>query len=437
MRLNELLVVVPHSGIVVPGELPLDALSDRFNHLARNVDWFTNWLYDFRDILDNRHISFPYCNLVLEGNRHPEVLDAAVPLVDVYGEPVYRAGREPSLELRRLLVEKYLLPFHRSIESSIVTGAEFLLDGHSTVATRGMSDRQIDLMNFQESSLDDGRRVFSPDVYIETYAAELRKRLPDVEVTVNASEYHDVYGHVCGAHSVNAMRRIGKQVPAVLQETCEVLYRRPDGRVDVEAVNRLRRAFAESIHATLRHVHSLRRSQRMLDLHSQRQASDFDCGAQALQTVMAYYGVEVRRDRLIRELGTGQHGTDVRAMVAFARKKGFQVETGEGWTLDDVKGHVDQGHPVIVLVQAWSDRYMTLKEWRTNYEDGHYAIVIGYNDKAVFFEDSAAFYRTWLNNGEFQARWHDMDPATGRKLEQFGMVLLGRDPVGRVIEHMD
>lgn len=101
------------------------------------------------------------------------------------------------------------------------------------------------------------------------------------------------------------------------------------------------------------------------------------------------------------------------------------------------KGHVDEGHPVIVLVQAWADREMSLREWRNNWENGHYAVVIGYNPKAVFFEDPSAFYRTWLNDNEFLARWNDLDPHTGRKLEHFGMVLPGRDPVGKVIEHMD
>jgi predicted double-glycine peptidase len=437
MRLNELLVVVPHSGLVVPAEIPLDALPDEFHRLVRNVDWYTNWLYDFRDILDNRHIEFPYCSLVLEANRHPEFLDDAVPRLDVFGHSVYRDGREPSREARQLMVEKYLLPFHRSIEDAIVTGAEFLLDGHSTIPARGVGKNQIELMSYQESPRDQGRKVFCPDICVETYAAELRRRLPDVEVTVNASEYHAVYGHVCGAHSVDALRRVGKRVPAILQETCEALYRRPDGTVDVAALNRLRRAFAEALHATVRQVQSIKTAQRMLDLHSHRQTFDFDCGAQALQTLMAYYGVKIRKDRLIRELRTGQAGTNLREMAAFARRKGFEVEMGDGWTLERVKGYVDEDHPVIVLVQAWSDRYLSLKEWRSNYDDGHYAIVIGYNDKAVFFEDPSSFYRTWLNSNEFLARWHDLDPRTGRKLERFGMVLLGKPPVGKVMEHMD
>jgi len=249
MELKELLVVIPHSGIVIPGEIPLESLSDRFPALVQNVDWYTNWLYDFRDLLQNQHLVFPYCSLILEANRHPDILDDSVPLKDVRGESVYKPQREPDSELRKLLADKYLTFFHKGIECCIESGGEFLLDGHSTVTARGVADNQIDLMNFQHSYLDEKPRYYSPDIYVEAYATELRRRLPDVKITVNSSEYYTVYGHVCAEHSVNAMGRVGTRVPAIIQETNERLYKNPDRTPNVEAINTLRRAFAESIHA--------------------------------------------------------------------------------------------------------------------------------------------------------------------------------------------
>ena len=247
MVLRELLVVIPHSGIVIPGEISLDALSAQFPRLLRNVDWYTNWLYDFRDLLDNRHIVFPYCSLLLEGNRHPARLDDSVPLVDVHKEPIYRQGHEPDDELRGRLAAKYLLSFHKAIEDSIAAGATFLFDGHSTVTAHGVAENQIDVMNFQHSELDAQRMYYCPDAYIETYAAALQKRLPEAQVTINDSEYYTVYGHVCAAHSVNTFNRTGNRVPAFLQETNEALYKNADRTPNVEALNRLRRAFAESL----------------------------------------------------------------------------------------------------------------------------------------------------------------------------------------------
>ena len=181
----------------------------------------------------------------------------------------------------------------------------------------------------------------------------------------------------------------------------------------------------------------LNRMGTIINLHIGRQTFDFDCGAKALQTVMAYYGIEIREDELIKELGTGKDGTSVANMKSVAKSKGFQVKAKDGWSLEEVKRTVDGGQPVIVLLQAWAERYMSLEEWRTDYDDGHYAIVIGHANGIVVFEDPSSFRRTWLTEDEFLVRWHDMDRRTGEKFEHFGMVLLGKAPTGQTIEHMD
>lgn len=175
----------------------------------------------------------------------------------------------------------------------------------------------------------------------------------------------------------------------------------------------------------------------MIDLHIGRQTFDFDCGAKALQTVMAYYGVEVREDELMEKLGTGAEGTPVSGMVAVAQKHGFEVKACAGWSVADVKCAIDAGHPVIVLLQAWADRYMTLEDWRKDYDDGHYAIVIGFAKGVMLFEDPASFRRTWLREREFLVRWHDRDTKTNETYERFGMVLMGRQPVPKTPQHMD
>ena len=258
MNMRNLLVVIPHSGVVIPNEIPLESLSGDFFALVQNVDWYTNWLYDFRDILSNRHLVFQYCSIIVEGNRHPKILDDSVPLQDVRGRPVYIPGSEPSMELRTSLSSRYLKPFHSMIEDNIAEGATFLLDGHSTVTAQGVADNQIDLMNFQHSRLEKERIYYCPEIYVETYASELRKRLPDVKVTVNSSEYYTVYGHVCTAHSVNEMEPAGRKAPALIQETNERLYKNVDRTPNVLAINRLRRAFAESTQETMRIVRAER-----------------------------------------------------------------------------------------------------------------------------------------------------------------------------------
>jgi predicted double-glycine peptidase len=179
-----------------------------------------------------------------------------------------------------------------------------------------------------------------------------------------------------------------------------------------------------------------RRNTKLINLHITRQTYDYDCGAKALQTVMAYYGVDVREDKLLRELGSNDNGTTVKKMISIAIGYGFKVNTQEHLTLQDLKEFIKEGIPVIVLLQAWADRYMTLKDWREDNDDGHYAIVIGYQGKALIFEDPSSFRRTWLREKEFLARWHDVDPENNKRYEQFGMVLLGKDASRHLLEHM-
>ena len=175
----------------------------------------------------------------------------------------------------------------------------------------------------------------------------------------------------------------------------------------------------------------------MIDLPTGRQTYDFDCGAKALQIVMAYYGIDVREDELMEELICDSDGVPVRNMISVAEKKGFQVVAKCEVSLDTVRRYVDENHPVIVLVQAWAERYMTLKDWREDNEDGHYAIVVGYNGYTIVFEDPASFRKTWMTEEELISRWHDVDPRTKERLDHFAMVLLEKQPARKVLEHMD
>jgi predicted double-glycine peptidase len=175
----------------------------------------------------------------------------------------------------------------------------------------------------------------------------------------------------------------------------------------------------------------------MIDLRIVRQTFDFDCGAKALQTVMEYYGVEMREDELMKGLGTDKDGTSVDNMVSVAEKKGFKVYAATGVSLEQLKRFIDEGYPVIVLVQAWAERYMTLEDWKVDYDDGHYVVVIGHRGNIIVFEDPSSFRRTWLTEGEFLARWHDVDAKTDKNLEHFAMVLMGRDPVRKAVEHVE
>jgi ABC-type bacteriocin/lantibiotic exporter with double-glycine peptidase domain len=175
----------------------------------------------------------------------------------------------------------------------------------------------------------------------------------------------------------------------------------------------------------------------MIDMPGGKQTFDFDCGAKALQLVMAYYGVETNEGDLIMELKTDDNGTSVENMITIAEKYGFEVIAKCGVSLETVKQYVEKDIPVIILLQAWAERYMTLEDWKNDYDDGHYAIVIGYKDTIIVFEDPSSFRKTWLTEDEFLARWHDVNPRTKEEFDHFAMVLLGKEPAKKALEHMD
>ncbi|MDD4877210.1 MAG: cysteine peptidase family C39 domain-containing protein [Dehalococcoidales bacterium] len=176
-----------------------------------------------------------------------------------------------------------------------------------------------------------------------------------------------------------------------------------------------------------------------IDLPSGRQTFDFDCGAKALQLVLAYYGLDIPEINLLEEMKVSTEGTPLKNMMAVAEKHGFKVYAKCYFTLQKVKEYVDKNIPVIVLVQAWAKKLMSLEEWKHDYDDGHYAIIVDHYGSVLVFEDPASFSKTWMTEKEFMARWHDVDTTSNAKLEHFGMALFGKEPSPkhRMMEHMD
>jgi len=211
-----------------------------------------------------------------------------------------------------------------------------------------------------------------------------------------------------------------------------------DGTPNIMALERLRRAFAEAIYHALRKVHNIGLGGTILDVPTTRQTFDYDCGAKALQTLFAYYGIDIRQDHLMEALKTNKvDGSSVEEVRRFAAKQGFRVKARHMMSMGDIRQHIDEGNPVLVLVQAWASRKLSPEEWRNNWDDGHYVLVIGYGKNRFVFEDPATFNRTWLTVQEFKDRWHDRNPRNGEALNRFGMVLTGKEPMGKNMVHME
>lgn len=56
-------------------------------------------------------------------------------------------------------------------------------------------------------------------------------------------------------------------------------------------------------------------------------------------------------------------------------------------TMYDLEVFVNRGVPVIVLIQAWRGEEDREKRWDEIWEDGHYVVAVGVDEKYVYFEE--------------------------------------------------
>jgi len=153
-----------------------------------------------------------------------------------------------------------------------------------------------------------------------------------------------------------------------------------------------------------------------------RQATSYTCGVAALQSVMVYFGIEPEGEKdLARELGTTyKDGTDPAQIAKVARKHGLGAEIKEHLTLADLEGYVRRGIPVMVTYQAWTDKKHV--DWKKDWVDGHYSVVVGMDSKNVYLEDPSILGSVGkIPRQEFLDRWHDTDRKQ-RKLQNLGIV---------------
>lgn len=152
-----------------------------------------------------------------------------------------------------------------------------------------------------------------------------------------------------------------------------------------------------------------------------RQSTDYTCGVAVLQSVLAYYGDDIREDNLAKALGAKpDSGTDYMHSVEYAKSKGYDVGVYKNMTLDQLQAFIAKGQPVICAIQAWSDKPVNYGE---DWEDGHYVIAVGYDKDRIYLMDPSTLGNyTYIPIPEFLNRWHDVDQR-GSKLIHFGIVI--------------
>lgn len=179
---------------------------------------------------------------------------------------------------------------------------------------------------------------------------------------------------------------------------------------------------------------------KILEFPTVRQTYEHDCGAAALQLVLAYYGIDDRVDSLMELTGTTKKdGTPISGILRVLKKNGLKV-VSKKMTIIEVQRFIDKKVPVIMALQAWPLDWETVKErdWESYWDDGHYAVAIGYDKKNMYFADPADFSRMFIPFEELARRWHDID-SKNKKYIHHGVAVYGKKPMYslRRAVHMD
>lgn len=163
----------------------------------------------------------------------------------------------------------------------------------------------------------------------------------------------------------------------------------------------------------------------IIDFPNLRQTYSWDCGAKATQSVLAYYGIDVQEQKIMKLAKTDKCGTPITGIKSVLKKYNLKYKEGE-ITIVDIKKFINKKIPVILLVQAWTN--IKNVNWEKDWIDGHYVVAIGYDKNKIYFEDPSSISRTHLTYNELIKRWHDTD-CDGKKYVNYGIAVYGKKPV--------
>lgn len=165
----------------------------------------------------------------------------------------------------------------------------------------------------------------------------------------------------------------------------------------------------------------------LIEVPQTRQATPYTCGVAVVQSILAYNGFYYRQDVLEEKVGaTPEDGTNPRQIMAGLREFGIGAELEQNIGLERLRARIDSGKPVICVLQAWNDDPGF--DYSTGWDDGHYAIAIGYDDARIYFMDPSTLDNyTYIDNARFLERWHDGNERI--QLHQAGIIVTNPSPV--------
>jgi ribosomal-protein-alanine N-acetyltransferase len=146
------------------------------------------------------------------------------------------------------------------------------------------------------------------------------------------------------------------------------------------------------------------------------QESESDCGPAAVATVIEnFLKVKFNSEKyatLARDLNLGEDGVRAEDIVDYLSKiPGLSVSSDVSCTMQDLERETGKGNLCLVAVQNGLEQ-----DERESLESGHYAVVVGVDEKNVYMLDPTAYedfgdgVGWWtLERSDFESRWIDFE----------------------------
>ncbi len=164
-----------------------------------------------------------------------------------------------------------------------------------------------------------------------------------------------------------------------------------------------------------------------------RQSTEYSCGAASLQAVLHHWGIDLDENRLMSLLHTSpETGTYVGDIVRVSRILGLKAELHENITLSELHDALNRGESVIVCGQAWRSREDSDRSVQEDWEDGHYVVVLGMDERYIYYQDPFIKRgKGFIAHRKFEQSWHNVRGKTAadtKKQIHLGVFISGTSP---------
>lgn len=172
--------------------------------------------------------------------------------------------------------------------------------------------------------------------------------------------------------------------------------------------------FAVSTHAA-----DVRLPDNMLMVPLIKQRNDNSCSAAVMLSLLKYWntGYTGTEKDLYESMDVTDRGATPERMVSTARQYGLNAYAKELSTPKDIEQALARGVTVILKLQAVMNEDRGFEQLKYEWDNGHYAVLIGMDGVRYFFMDPSVSAYSYLSKDELIPRWNDFEllPGGGKK----------------------